>query len=122
MPPGQQEPQAIALPALGELDDDDVYVPAGWCWTGGDDAASDGLPARRLWIDGFVMKRHPVTNGEYLAFLNDLVERAPLMDSPPWLGPNPALFPDTQYALEDPNGLLAVGTLAFALGQRHRSQ
>ncbi len=36
--------------------------------------AADSLPARRIWIDGFVMARFPVTCGEYLAFLNDLVE------------------------------------------------
>jgi serine/threonine-protein kinase len=28
-----------------------------------------------VWIDGFVISRHPVTVGEYIAFLNALVER-----------------------------------------------
>jgi formylglycine-generating enzyme required for sulfatase activity len=32
------------------------------------------LPSRRVWIDGFVMRRFPVTNREYLAFLNALCE------------------------------------------------
>jgi eukaryotic-like serine/threonine-protein kinase len=71
--PGETEPHPIALPLEGELGPDDCYVPAGWCWTGGDPEAADGLPLQRMWIDGFVMRRFPVTNREYLAFLNDLV-------------------------------------------------
>jgi serine/threonine-protein kinase len=71
--PGDADPMPILLPLEGELGPDDVYVPAGWCWTGGDPAAADSLPARRIWIDGFVMRRFPVTNAEYLEFLNDLV-------------------------------------------------
>jgi serine/threonine-protein kinase len=71
-PPGRNEPYPVPLPTLGELGPDEVYVPAGWCWTGDPDAL-DGLPRRRLWIDGFVVGRFPVTNNEYLAFLNDLL-------------------------------------------------
>jgi len=51
-----------------------VYVPAGWCWIGGDPEAPDSLPSRRIWIDGFAIGRFPVTNEEYLAFLNALIE------------------------------------------------
>ncbi|WP_437508122.1 SUMF1/EgtB/PvdO family nonheme iron enzyme [Sorangium sp. So ce1099] len=52
-----------------------VYVPAGWFIAGGDPEAAESLPRRRLWADGFVVQRHPVTNAEYLAFLNDEVAR-----------------------------------------------
>jgi serine/threonine-protein kinase len=72
-PPGGEDPHPIPLPAIGELDDDEVYVPAGWAWTGGDPEAPDSLPRRLMWIDGFVVGRFPVTNEQYLAFLNDLV-------------------------------------------------
>ncbi len=72
-PPGESEPFAISLPRARELSPDDVYVPAGYCWTGGDPSAGDSLPRRRLWIDGLVISRFPVTNREYLEFLNDLV-------------------------------------------------
>jgi serine/threonine-protein kinase len=72
-PPGSEEPYAIPLPRVEDLGKDEVYVPAGWCWTGGDPEAADGLPRRRVWIDGFVVGRFPVTNEEYLAFLNDLL-------------------------------------------------
>ena len=71
--PGEREPCPIKLLPEEELGPDDVYVPAGWCWTGGDRHAADSLPARRLWIDPFVIRRFPVTNREYLEFLNDLV-------------------------------------------------
>jgi eukaryotic-like serine/threonine-protein kinase len=68
---------AIPLPLLPEglLAPDDVYVPAGWALLGGDPAAAEGLPSYRVWIDSFVVKRSPVTQEEYLAFLNDLVSR-----------------------------------------------
>jgi len=71
--PGQRAPHAIALPLAGELGPEDVYVPAGFCWVGGDPLSTDSLPRQRMWIDAFVIRRFPVTNGEYLAFLNDLV-------------------------------------------------
>ncbi|WP_437964282.1 bifunctional serine/threonine-protein kinase/formylglycine-generating enzyme family protein [Sorangium sp. So ce260] len=72
--PGESEPRPIALPPADELGIDDCYVPAGYCWIGGDPEAPDSLPARRVWIEGFVIRRHPVTNGEYLAFLNALLD------------------------------------------------
>ncbi|AUX41614.1 protein kinase [Sorangium cellulosum] len=73
--PGSAEPLVIPLLSEEELSADDIYVPAGWFIAGGDPLASESLPARRLWVDGFVLRRHPVTQAEYLAFLNDLVER-----------------------------------------------
>ncbi len=51
----------------------DVYVPAGWFAAGGDAAAPESLPAQRVWVDGFVIGRFPVTVAAYRAFLNDLV-------------------------------------------------
>ena len=72
-PSGEVVPQAITLPLSGELGSDDIYVPAGWCWIGGDPLGADSLSRQRVWIEAFVIRRFPVTNGEYLAFLNDLV-------------------------------------------------
>ncbi len=71
--PGQREPLPIVLPRCGEIDDDEVYVPAGWAWVGGDPDAPDSLPAMRAWMDAFVVGRFPITNEQYLSFLNDLV-------------------------------------------------
>jgi serine/threonine-protein kinase len=71
--PGECGPFPIALPALGTLDEDDCYVPAGWFWSGGDEEAFEAGPRHRRWCDAFVMKRFPVTNREYIAFLDALV-------------------------------------------------
>jgi serine/threonine-protein kinase len=71
--PGESEPRPIALPADGEIGPDDCYVPSGWCWTGGDPGAAECLAISRLWVDGFVIRRFPVRNAEYLEFLNQLV-------------------------------------------------
>jgi formylglycine-generating enzyme required for sulfatase activity len=73
VPPGESEAYPVRLPEEGEIGAEECYVPAGWCWIGGDKDAADSLPGRRIWIDGFAMGRFPVTCGEYLAFLNDLV-------------------------------------------------
>lgn len=73
--PGDRAPFPIPLPRLSELAPDDCYVPAGYCAVGGDPAASEALSGRSVWVDGFVMRRYPVTQREYLAFLNDLVAR-----------------------------------------------
>ncbi|XYI01558.1 SUMF1/EgtB/PvdO family nonheme iron enzyme [Sorangium sp. So ce1128] len=72
--PGEDAPRPIVLPREGDLGPDDVHVPAGPCWIGGDPAAGQSLPRRRIWIDGFILRRFPVTGGEYLEFLNDLVQ------------------------------------------------
>jgi serine/threonine-protein kinase len=70
-PPETEHPTPIPLPQT--MDPDEVYVPAGWFRCGGDPQAPDGLSERRIWVDGFIIERHPVTNARYLAYLNDLV-------------------------------------------------
>jgi serine/threonine-protein kinase len=72
-PPGESEPAPVRLPREGEIGEDERYVPAGWCWTGGERGVVEPLPHRRIWVDAFVMRRFPVTNQEYLDFLDDLV-------------------------------------------------
>ncbi|MFO0592394.1 MAG: bifunctional serine/threonine-protein kinase/formylglycine-generating enzyme family protein [Polyangiaceae bacterium] len=71
--PGESEASPILLPCEGDLDEDEVGIPAGWCWVFGDPEAPDSLPGKRVWIDAFLMRRFPVTTAEYLLFLNDLV-------------------------------------------------
>jgi serine/threonine-protein kinase len=65
---------ALELPALGSLGSDCAWVAAGW-FRSGDPAAKDGLPRQRVWVDDFVIAKTPVTNAQYLTFLNDLVSR-----------------------------------------------
>jgi serine/threonine-protein kinase len=70
--PDELSAYPIELPAQGELGPDDIYIPAGPCWTGGDPEATESLPGRRIWVDGFVLRRHPLTNRELLDFLIDI--------------------------------------------------
>ncbi|MFT5681562.1 MAG: sulfatase activating formylglycine-generating enzyme [Myxococcota bacterium] len=77
------EPPVPLLPAES-LGPEDCYVPAGPFWSGGDPEAADGLPARRVWVEGFVIRRHPVTNAEYLSFLNDLVAQGRVEEAERW--------------------------------------
>ena len=72
-PPGGSAPHPIYLPTRRELSSSEDYIPAGWYWSGGDRDAGRSLPRQRLWVDGLVMSRFPITNAEYIAFLDDLV-------------------------------------------------
>ena len=72
--PNARGPTPIYLPAPGEVGEDGCYVPAGWFTAGGDPAAADSLSRRQIWLDGFVMGRNPVTHGEYLTFLQAMVD------------------------------------------------
>jgi serine/threonine-protein kinase len=73
--PGDATPTPIHLPRRDELGPDDVYVPAGWVDAGGDAQAPAGLPSLRVWVDGFVMRRFPITQDQFITFLDDLVAR-----------------------------------------------
>lgn len=73
----EQLPYVLRLPMVrvGALAEGDVFIAAGECQIGGDALATDALPARTVFVDAFVMKRHPVMHREYLAFLDDLWRR-----------------------------------------------
>jgi formylglycine-generating enzyme required for sulfatase activity len=71
--PGSQEPLAVPLLEASRVGPEDCYVPAGWFTAGGDPLAADSLPEMRVWVDGFVMKKHPVTQGEYRHWMDAMV-------------------------------------------------
>ncbi len=71
--PGETEPAIINLPR--QLRPGERYVPAGWFLSGGAPTASGPSPLVPLWCPGFVIGRDPVTNAEYLAYLQDLDAR-----------------------------------------------
>ena len=74
--PGSTGPTPVVLPRLGEIDDDEVFVAGGPFWCGGDPlAAGEVLPRQRVWVDAFVMRRDPVTSGELLEMVNELIAR-----------------------------------------------
>ena len=73
VPPGGTAPLPIRLPPSEELGPDDRYVPGGW-FAAGSRACNAGVWPRRLWCDGFVMRRFPVTARELLSWLDALVD------------------------------------------------
>jgi len=73
VPPTRSRPLPVFLPLVGSIGADHAYVPGGYFRCGGDPEAPGSLPRQDVWIDGFVMQRHPVTHGQFLAFLNALV-------------------------------------------------
>jgi len=56
-----------------------VVIPRGWFWMGWEAGLPSERPRHRVWVDAFAIARHPVTNGEYGAFL-----RASGAPPPPW--------------------------------------
>jgi serine/threonine-protein kinase len=57
-----------------------VHVPAGPFVSGGDpECRGWDLPRAEPWVDDFFMAVHPVTNGEYLEYLNDLTSSEGLL-------------------------------------------
>jgi eukaryotic-like serine/threonine-protein kinase len=73
--PGEAEGAPVWLPPLGSLTDGERYLPAGWARVGGDVDAPESLGAARVWVDALVAQRVCVTNADYIAFLDDLVDR-----------------------------------------------
>jgi serine/threonine-protein kinase len=81
IPPGGHDPTPIWLPPSGYLGTDEVYVPAGWFKAGGDPDATNGKPGRQRWCDALVMHRFPITNRQYIAFLDGLVAQGRVDDA-----------------------------------------
>jgi len=73
VPPEGGEPHPIWLPGHDDLGPHDCYVPPSWFTAGGDGEARNKLSRRRVWVDGFSISRFPVTNREYIEFIDDLV-------------------------------------------------
>jgi tRNA A-37 threonylcarbamoyl transferase component Bud32 len=65
-------PGPIVLPAADAVGPDECFIAPGPCVLGGDPEAFEGGPRQSLFLPGYVVRRTPVTNGEYLAFVNDL--------------------------------------------------
>ncbi len=63
----------VRMPLAADLEADDCFVPAGPFLCGGDPEAVDCPPRSRPFVSDFAMKRFPVTNRDFIAFLDDLV-------------------------------------------------
>ncbi len=71
--PDDVEARVLRLPLPGELGPDDIFVPAGWFWCGGDPNATDSFPSTRIWVEDVIFRRFPVTVGEYAEWLRHLL-------------------------------------------------
>ncbi|MEO0604063.1 MAG: SUMF1/EgtB/PvdO family nonheme iron enzyme, partial [Myxococcota bacterium] len=111
--PGSGEVVPVRLPVSGELPADAVVVPPGWFSSGGDEGAYGAHPRRELWCDGFVMHRLPITNAQYIEFLDELVAAGREADALRWAPRERAASPDRRGALlyrRDEDGRFAVQT------------
>lgn len=69
-------PPVIPLPPLGTLGPDECFIAPGPAWLGGEARSADSpRVGRTVWVDGFIVKRDPITNAGYIEFLDDLVAR-----------------------------------------------
>ena len=71
------ELSVIRLLRQEEIPQGFVYIPAGPAVIGGDEHAPYAKERSVKTIPGFLISRHEVTVGEYLAFINDLEARIP---------------------------------------------
>ena len=55
--------------------DGDCYIPSSVGIIGGDDLAMNGLSQRLQSLEGFIIQKYHVTNRDYIAFLNDLIDQ-----------------------------------------------
>ncbi len=103
--PGSNAPTPILLPTAGSLGPEDRYVPAGWTLAGPPERdAGEPTPC---WVDGFIIRRFPVTNREYMAFLDDLVARgrvAEALEAAPRLRGGKAGEPGDMLYQQRPDG------------------
>ena len=65
----------IHIPKPEEVGENECFVPASWFFGGGDPHVSHSLSRKRVWVDDIIVRKYPVTNREYLLFLDDLVQR-----------------------------------------------
>ena len=91
-PPGERAPAPIWMPPAGSLSAGECYVPAGWFVAGGDAEALDALPWQRVWADGFIIREHPITIGEYRTFLRALSDEERVQHMPTTMSGHPQLL------------------------------
>lgn len=64
----------IVLQPKGSVSKDEVFVPKGWFWCGGDPELANSLEKKKIWVDSFVISKYPITNEQYIEFLNHIME------------------------------------------------
>jgi serine/threonine-protein kinase len=116
--PGEDQPRPVALPPSSALTTDEIYVPASYWTCGGDPAAVRPLARRFLWTEGFIIQKRPVSNQDYLAFINDLVATGAHADVPA-LTPKPPAAPGEAPQPYDWRPELPVRMVTWAAASRY---
>lgn len=99
-------PAAVRLPPRGTVaEESEVFVARGW-FRSGDLAAHNGTLPQRVWVDDRIMQRFPVTCGQYLAFLNALVDAGRADEAATRA---PPLSPASGFRRDEASGRYALG-------------
>ena len=69
------KPKLLRMPKNEDMDENECFVPAGWFWAGGDARIDSSYLKKRIWVNDLVVRKHPITNREYIVFLNDLLRQ-----------------------------------------------
>ena len=75
--PDRELDVAVALEAAADLGADEVLVPGGPALLGTSEQVADARAPGEVEVPAFVIQRWPVTFGQYLAFLDDLLGARP---------------------------------------------
>ena len=66
--------RAVHIPKIGTVPPSACFIPAGWFLAGGDGTELNSYSRREIWIEDYLMSTYPVTNRQYLMYLNDLID------------------------------------------------
>ena len=102
-----QTARSLVIPPVDYLKRDERLVPLGW-YQAGDLDVPRALSPVELWLESFVVKVYPVTHGEYLGFLNDLLVRGDearaLRHAPQEMSSSPEQLSPPLYAYDQNTG------------------
>ncbi len=62
----------VQIPSTPNLHDGECWIPSGNCWIGS--ITEPNHPYRNVAVDSFIIQQHPVTNRQYIQFLESLVQ------------------------------------------------
>jgi len=80
-PADDPSPCPVPLPPADALGPEEIYLPPGRFWFGGDPDIPQPIARELRWTDAWVLARNPVTNAEFLAFLNDLAANGQVQEA-----------------------------------------
>jgi serine/threonine-protein kinase len=100
----------VSVPAAGVLHSGWCYVPGGAFEAGGDANAPDSFERTSVDVPGFVIRRDPITNAEYIEFLDALVQAGDPDAAARWAPREPASGSHQPVYARTAEGGFAVGT------------